>query len=60
VTFGDGKQLTITTSIGIACATPQANDFDLKTLGESLIARADVALYSAKSAGRNRIAVSSP
>ena len=58
VVFGDGKELTLTASIGIASATPQENDFDLKTLGESLIARADVALYSAKSAGRNRIVVS--
>ena len=58
VVFGDGKELTITASIGIASAAPQEGDFDLKTLGESLIARADVALYSAKSAGRNRIVVS--
>jgi diguanylate cyclase (GGDEF)-like protein len=58
VVFGDGQELTITASIGIACATPQESDFDLKTLGESLIARADVALYSAKSAGRDRTVVS--
>ena len=58
VEFGDGKELAITASIGIASATPKGSDFDLKTLGESLIARADVALYSAKSAGRNRIMVS--
>ncbi|MEX2123549.1 MAG: DUF484 family protein [Woeseia sp.] len=58
VVFGDGKAVTITTSIGIACATPQEGDFDLKTLGESLIARADVALYKAKSGGRDRISVS--
>ena len=58
VVFGDGQEVTITASIGIACATPRDTDFDLKTLGESLIARADVALYSAKSAGRNRIFVS--
>ena len=57
VVFGDGKELTITASIGIASAAPQEGDFDLKTLGESLIARADVALYSAKSAGRNRVSV---
>ena len=28
---------------------------DLKTIGDSLIARADVALYSAKSAGRDKV-----
>jgi len=58
VVFGDGKELAITASIGIASTTPQQSDFDMKTLGESLIARADVALYSAKSAGRNCICVS--
>jgi len=58
VVFGDGRELTITASIGIASTTPQESDFDMKTLGESLIARADVALYSAKSAGRNCISVS--
>jgi len=49
--------LTITASIGIACISPQRDDSDLKTTGESLVARADVALYEAKSAGRNRIAI---
>ena len=58
VVFGDEKELTITASIGIACARPRESDFDMKTLGESLIARADVALYRAKSAGRNRIVIS--
>ena len=58
VVFGDGKSVTITASIGIAYATPDEKDFDLKTLGESLIARADVALYKAKSGGRDRIVVS--
>ena len=58
VVFGDGKSVTITASIGIAYVTPDEKDFDLKTLGESLIARADVALYKAKSGGRDRIVVS--
>lgn len=57
VMFGEGNELTITISIGIASATPREGDFDMKTLGESLLARADVALYSAKSAGRNRISL---
>lgn len=47
----------ITASIGIAGVTPGADDDDLKTVGDSLVARADVALYRAKSEGRDRVAV---
>lgn len=53
------KDITVTASIGIASASPRRSDVDLKTVGEALIARADVALYRAKSAGRDRIAVNS-
>jgi len=52
-----GKQRSITVSIGIAGVTPDAEVEDLKTAGESLIARADVALYRAKSNGRDQVAV---
>jgi two-component system cell cycle response regulator len=52
-----GAQKTITASIGIAGVTPDADVEDLKTVGEALIARADVALYRAKSDGRDRVAV---
>ena len=47
----------ITASIGIAGVTPAADVDDLKTTGDSLIARADVALYRAKSEGRDRVSV---
>jgi diguanylate cyclase (GGDEF)-like protein len=47
----------VTVSIGIAGIRPGPKVDDLKTLGDSLIARADVALYRAKSAGRDQIAV---
>jgi diguanylate cyclase (GGDEF)-like protein len=47
----------MTTSIGIASTGPPRSDEDLKTVGESLLARADVALYRAKSDGRDRVAV---
>ena len=47
----------ITVSIGIAGIVPRKDDGDFKTLGDSLIARADVALYSAKAAGRDRVSV---
>ena len=52
-----GEQQAITASIGIAGVTPDADVDDLKTIGESLIARADVALYRAKSGGRDQVAV---
>jgi diguanylate cyclase (GGDEF)-like protein len=49
--------VSITASIGIAGITPDADAEDLKTVGDSLIAHADVALYRAKSAGRDQVAV---
>ena len=52
-----GEQQDITASIGIAGVTPETDADDLKTVGESLIARADVALYRAKSEGRDRVAM---
>jgi diguanylate cyclase (GGDEF)-like protein len=52
-----GDSVTITASIGIAEVSPGPDDKDLKTLGDSLIARADVALYAAKTAGRDRVVV---
>ena len=57
VTLPNGESVTITASIGIAEVSPGADDADLKTLGDSLIARADVALYAAKSAGRDQVVV---
>jgi len=52
-----GDTVPITASIGIAGVTPDAAAVDLKTVGDSLIARADVALYQAKSGGRDQVAV---
>lgn len=59
VAFGEGQGVTVTSSIGIASVTPGSEDTDLKILGESLLARADVALYRAKSSGRDRVAIGS-
>jgi len=53
-----GEEITVTVSIGVACASPQRSGEDFKTAGEALVARADVALYQAKSAGRNRVSLS--
>lgn len=52
-----GESVTITVSIGIAEVQPSPDDHDLKTVGDSLLARADVAQYAAKSAGRDRVIV---
>ena len=46
-------ETTITASIGISGIRPPRDARDLKTLSDSLLARADVALYSVKSSGRD-------
>lgn len=51
------QQVAITVSIGIANTSPDRSARDFKTLGEALLARSDVALYRAKSEGRDRIVV---
>lgn len=59
VSFNAEQEVTVTASIGIASVSPGHHDGDLKNLGDSLLARADVALYRAKSSGRDRIAIGS-
>jgi diguanylate cyclase (GGDEF)-like protein len=54
------ETVVITASIGIAGVRPDSDDNDLKTIGDALIARADVALYRAKSGGRDQIAIDEP
>jgi two-component system cell cycle response regulator len=49
--------LVLGSSRGIAEFRPDAGSADPKSLGEALIARADVALYAAKAAGRDRVGV---
>jgi len=58
IAMGKGAQETVTLSIGVAAAKPGAGQRDYKVLAERLIAEADAALYRAKSAGRNRVAIS--
>jgi diguanylate cyclase (GGDEF)-like protein len=57
INLPNGENVTITASIGISDVRPAPEADDLKTVGDSLIARADVALYAAKSAGRDRVVV---
>jgi len=52
-----GKTKTVTVSIGISEVHPGPDEDDLKTLGDSLVARADVALYEAKAAGRDQVII---
>ena len=58
IQVGKGAKETVTLSIGVAAAKPGQGQRDYKVLAERLIAEADAALYRAKSAGRNRIAIS--
>lgn len=53
----NGEETAITASIGIAEDSPPLQANDLKTRGDSLVARADVALYKAKADGRDRVVV---
>jgi two-component system cell cycle response regulator len=49
---------TVSLSIGVAVAEPTQDARDYKLIAERLMAEADAALYRAKTAGRNRVAVS--
>jgi diguanylate cyclase (GGDEF)-like protein len=53
----NGESIKVTASIGVAGIIPDKDADDLKTIGEALVAHADVALYQAKSEGRDRVAV---
>jgi diguanylate cyclase (GGDEF)-like protein len=55
VDVGCGTPLEVTVSIGISAICPPPGVDDFKSMGERLIAEADVQLYRAKSDGRNRV-----
>lgn len=50
-----GNALRLTISAGVSCARLGRHDEELKLRGDQLIAEADMQLYRAKSAGRNRV-----
>lgn len=52
------QAVTVTLSIGVAIASPRPGARDYRRLAERLIAAADAALFCAKTAGRNQVAVS--
>lgn len=58
VAVPDGPALDITVSIGVASIRPKEMKGDDKTIGERLLKLADLAMYSAKSSGRNCVKVS--
>jgi two-component system cell cycle response regulator len=58
IAIGSHASETVTLSIGVAAAVPDHGTRDYKVLADRLIAEADAALYRAKSAGRDRIAIS--
>jgi diguanylate cyclase (GGDEF)-like protein len=57
VPLPNGSELHLTISAGVAAILPGRSAGDLKSLGDGLIAEADVQLYRAKSEGRNRVRV---
>ncbi|MGB6450202.1 MAG: DUF484 family protein, partial [Steroidobacteraceae bacterium] len=58
IAIAPGVAETTTLSIGVAAAAPGPDTRDFKSLAERLMAEADAALYRAKGAGRNGIAIS--
>ena len=53
ITIDPQNAATITVSIGVSSCLPDEYEQDLKTVAEALLAAADVAMYKAKSAGRD-------
>lgn len=55
VALSSGQELTVTVSVGVATVLPAPERDDMESLAKTLVARADNALYQAKSGGRNKV-----
>lgn len=55
ICFGPDQEVEVTVSVGVASVRPESGVTDLKSLGEKLIAEADVQLYRAKADGRDLV-----
>ena len=53
VAIPDAPPINVTVSIGVASIRPATVEGESKTIGERLLKMADLAMYSAKSSGRN-------
>ena len=56
IALPDDEPLQVTVSIGVAGLRPADEEGDNKSVGERLRKMADLAMYSAKSSGRDRVA----
>ncbi len=56
IALPEGGELPVTVSIGVAGIRPSDEEGDNKSVGERLLKMADLAMYSAKSGGRDRVA----
>jgi diguanylate cyclase (GGDEF)-like protein len=58
IALGEGRDHTVSLSIGVAAVQPGRDTRDLKALADHLLAEADTRLYRAKALGRDQIAAS--